>query len=66
MVKRKRPYYTAKEVCEMFDISKPTLFKWEKNSLISRTPRDWRGWRKYAENHLVEIKKIIKKRSRRA
>lgn len=47
------------EICEMFDISKSTLFRWEKEGLISNIGRDWRNWRIYSQNNLNEIKRII-------
>jgi adenine-specific DNA-methyltransferase len=47
------------EICEMFDISKSTLFRWEKEGLISNIGRDWRNWRVYSQTNLNEIKKII-------
>ncbi|MHB8483934.1 MAG: MerR family transcriptional regulator [Nitrospiria bacterium] len=49
------------EICKMFDISKSTLFRWEKEGLISNIGRDWRNWRVYNQANLYEIKKIIGK-----
>ncbi len=51
--------YKAKEVCSLFDISKVTLFRWEKEGLISNVGRDWRNWRLYSEKNIREIKKMI-------
>ena len=47
------------EICRMFDISKSTLFRWEKEGVISNIGRDWRNWRTYSQQNLNEIKKII-------
>ena len=47
------------EICEMFDISKSTLFRWEKEGLISNIGRDWRNWRVYSQTNLNEIRRII-------
>ncbi|MBI1824325.1 MAG: MerR family transcriptional regulator [Nitrospirae bacterium] len=47
------------DICEMFDISKSTLFRWEKEGLISNIGRDWRNWRVYSQNNLNEIRRII-------
>ena len=52
------------EICRMFDISKSTLFRWEKEGLISNIGRDWRNWRVFNQNNLGEIKKIIDKTKR--
>ena len=38
----KKKLYKTNEVCEMFDISRATLFRWEREGLITRPPRDWR------------------------
>ena len=51
--------YRAKEICEMFDISKVTLFRWEKDGKISTVKRDWRGWRIYTEVNITEIRHLI-------
>ena len=61
--------YKTKEVCNLFDISKATLFRWEMEGMISNVGRDWRNWRIYSPQNIKEIKKIIasreKKRERR-
>ncbi|MBI1821922.1 MAG: MerR family transcriptional regulator [Nitrospirae bacterium] len=49
------------DICRMFDISKSTLFRWEKEGLISNIGRDWRNWRIYSQQNLVEIKRMIGK-----
>lgn len=64
MVKRKNPrIYKTKEICDRFDISRATLFRWESEGLLSGVGRDWRGWRIYNENNLKVIEKIIKGKS---
>jgi DNA-binding transcriptional MerR regulator len=63
-MKRKRiKKYKTKDICSIFDISKATLFRWEKDGLISNIGRDWRNWRLYSERTLSEIESIIKKRN---
>ena len=57
--------YKAKDVCTLFDISKVTLFRWEKEGYISNVGRDWRNWRLYSERNIKEIKKIIRKRNQK-
>jgi len=47
----------------LFDISKATLFRWEREGLISTPPRDWRNWRLYTATNLEEIKRIIRRRT---
>ncbi len=64
MVKRKNPrIYKTKEICDRFDISRATLFRWESEGLLSGVGRDWRGWRIYNDSNLREIEKIIRSKS---
>jgi DNA-binding transcriptional MerR regulator len=61
MVKRKsQRKYKTKEICDRFDISRATLFRWESEGLLTDVQRDWRGWRVYGDLNLREIEKIIK------
>lgn len=62
MVREKK--YKIKDICDIFDISRATLLRWEREGLITRVSRDWRNWRLYSERNLAEIKKIIKNKSR--
>lgn len=52
-------FFSSKDVCDNLQISKSTLFKWEREGLITRVRRDWRGWRLYDERNLEEIKRNI-------
>lgn len=54
-------YYSSKEVCDNLQISKSTLFKWEREGLITRVRRDWRGWRLYDAHNIEEIKRNIER-----
>lgn len=51
------------EVCKLFDVSKATLFRWEREGLISGPARDWRNWRMYTAQNIKEIKQIIQTRN---
>jgi len=51
--------YKANEICSTFDISKATLFRWERDGLITDVGRDWRNWRLYTAKHLREIERLI-------
>lgn len=57
--------YYAKDICNLFDISKATLFRWESVGLISNISRDWRNWRIYSQENIEEIKHIIKSKEKR-
>jgi DNA-binding transcriptional MerR regulator len=55
--------YKTQEICRLFDISKVTLFRWEREGLISSVGRDWRNWRLYSEKNVLEIKTIMRSRN---
>jgi DNA-binding transcriptional MerR regulator len=57
--------YKTMDICKRFDISKATLFRWEKEGLISNVGRDWRNWRLYSEQNMKEIRKIMQGRNSR-
>ncbi|NGZ08524.1 MAG: MerR family transcriptional regulator [Nitrospira sp. LK70] len=54
--------YKANQVCALFDISKATLFRWEREGVISQPARDWRNWRLYTRKNVDEIEKVIRVR----
>ncbi len=55
--------YKTNEICNKFDISRATLFRWESEGLLSGVQRDWRGWRVYSESNLKEIEKIMRSKN---
>lgn len=59
---RKLSGYKTNQVCDLLDISKATLFRWEREGLISGPPRDWRNWRLYTRENVAEIQKMIRTR----
>lgn len=63
-MKKNKRYYTQ-EICDSFDISKATLFRWESEGLISNVMRDWRNWRLYGEENIKEIRNIIKSKGKK-
>jgi DNA-binding transcriptional MerR regulator len=65
MVQSRQRSYKAKDICETFDISKATLFRWERDGLITNVGRDWRNWRLYSERNRREIERLIKRRNDR-
>jgi DNA-binding transcriptional MerR regulator len=61
MVTRKQPKkYKTSEICDKYDISRATLFRWESQGILEGVERDWRGWRLYTESNLKAIDKIIR------
>lgn len=63
--KAKGKRFKTQDICKLFDISKATLFRWEKEGLISNVGRDWRNWRLYSEQNMREIRKIMHTRNSR-
>jgi DNA-binding transcriptional MerR regulator len=55
-----RKRYKTYEVCKLFNVSRATLFRWEREGLISGPPRDWRNWRIYTGQNINEITQIIR------
>lgn len=53
---------TPVDVCEMFDISKSTLIRWEEDGTITPPDRDLRGQRQYSQRHLEEIGTLLLKK----
>jgi len=49
--------YSTVEICEMFKISKSTLFRWEKEGQLPAVPRDITGQRQYSQEHIRTISK---------
>jgi DNA-binding transcriptional MerR regulator len=43
----------------MFDISRATLFRWEREGVITGPPRDWRNWRVYTAENVEQIKHVM-------
>ncbi len=58
-VSNTRGRFKTIEVCRLFDVSRATLFRWEREGLISDPIRDWRNWRLYTQQNIKEIKRII-------
>jgi DNA-binding transcriptional MerR regulator len=54
--------FKAYEICDLFDISKATLFRWERDGVIAQPVRDWRNWRLYTRKNVDEIEKVIRTR----
>lgn len=58
----RRKLYKTNEVCDLFDISRATLFRWERHGLISGPPRDWRNWRVYTADNVEQIRQVMQGR----
>ncbi len=59
-----RTYSTA-EVCDLFSISRSTLFRWEKEDWFPSVERDEMGQRQYTDTHLRAIAHYLQQRYKR-
>ena len=48
--------YSTAEICQMFQISKSTLFRWEREQLLPPVGRDLMNQRQYTQEHLQAIR----------
>ena len=48
-------YYRTSETCMKTGISRATLFRWLKASVLKKSYRDRRGWRLFTEDDLNKI-----------
>lgn len=58
----RKKLFKTNEVCELFDISRATLFRWEREGLIIRPSRDWRNWRLYTAENVEQIRHVMQGR----
>ena len=49
---------TITEVAKMVGISVKTIMRWEKMGKIKKPLRNWRSWRVYDENDLIQIRQL--------
>ena len=49
---------TITEVSEIVGISAKTIVRWEKLGKIKKPKRNWRSWRVYDENDLIQIRHL--------
>ena len=49
---------TITEVAQLVGISVKTIMRWEKMGKIKKPLRNWRSWRVYDENDLIQIRQL--------
>lgn len=54
--------YTPGEVCDMFDLARTTLFRWEELDEIPRAIRDDKDRRTYRWEHLQSIARLVRRK----
>jgi len=50
---------TITDVAERIGVTPKTLIRWEKSGKIRKPKRDWKGWRFYLEDDLVDIQRFV-------
>ena len=55
--------YSSSEICDLFGISKTTLFRWEEDEKIPSVPRDLSDYRTYTKEHIQAISKLQKEQN---
>ncbi|RJP28749.1 MAG: MerR family transcriptional regulator [Candidatus Omnitrophota bacterium] len=49
---------TITDVADRIGVTPKTIMRWERAGKVSRSKRDWRGWRVYDKDGLRELKKF--------
>ncbi|MFT8347340.1 DNA adenine methylase [Clostridium saccharoperbutylacetonicum] len=52
-------YIRTKEILDKFNITRQTLYNWVKSKQIDEPIKDWRGWRMWNQQHLLDIERLI-------
>ena len=53
-----KKHMTITEVAKIVGISVKTIMRWEKMGKIKKPLRNWRSWRVYEENDLIQIRQL--------
>ena len=56
-------HITTKQILTTYDISRQTLYNWINEGLLKEPQRDWRGWRVWTDETLVQIDYLINYKS---
>ncbi|MFC1592673.1 MerR family transcriptional regulator [Candidatus Omnitrophota bacterium] len=49
---------TITEAAEVIGVVPRTIMRWENSGKIKKARRDWKGWRVYTEEDLMDLKKL--------
>ena len=47
---------TITDLAQQLGVSVKTILRWEKAGKIRKARRDWRGWRVYAQEDIIELR----------
>jgi len=50
---------TITEIAKILGVTPKTITRWEKTGKVRKSRRDWRGWRVYEKDDLVNIKEFF-------
>jgi len=51
-------FLTITQAASKVGVSTKTIIRWEKAGRISKSKRDWRGWRAFSEQQISEMLRI--------
>ncbi|CAM2871077.1 DNA adenine methylase [Hathewaya histolytica] len=54
----------TQEIIKKYDLSRQTLYRWIKQELITEPKRDWRNWRVWTNENILEIEEIMKSKNK--
>ena len=54
----------TQEILKKYDLSRQTLYRWIKQELITEPKRDWRNWRVWTNENIIEIEGIIESKNK--
>lgn len=49
---------TITDIAARIGVTPKTIIRWEKSGKVNRAKRDWRGWRVYAKEDFITLKKF--------
>ncbi|MCM8823990.1 MAG: MerR family transcriptional regulator [Candidatus Omnitrophica bacterium] len=52
---------TITDLAEQIGVVPKTIIRWEKAGKIKKAKRDWKNWRVYTSDDVMEIKKIVQR-----
>ena len=50
---------TITEVAKELGVTTKTITRWEKAGKVKKAKRDWRGWRIYTPDDLLDLKSLL-------
>lgn len=55
----KNQHIRTNYILKKYGITRQTLYNWIKSGIIDKPKKDWRGWRMWTEQHILQIEEVI-------